>query len=345
MSGFDFLQGISYNDVKVASLENTIESYIRYYASGNGHTARAKQLDLSHFMTFLTRLRGYTSPDKLKVSDWDASSVQRFVDDSLSKGEAPATVARRLATLKHMGRTLSETIPGFINPAREVKTPKTRVLRPKSLLREEIVAIREKAQARLEEKKSFTRLRNEILFLLLLDTGLRADEVRLLKLSQIDESLEWIHNVRTKGRQYRNVYITSEMRPLLTQYLKAREEKLLQLYKKLTPAESRSLPLFISVYKAVPNKPESFFMGAKTIWRAINELSTTTQLHPHLLRHSFAMDLLNHSTDIRLVAQALGHSDIRTTMRYTERREEEIAQALEASRALARESDNPKHRS
>ncbi|MCB0334283.1 MAG: tyrosine-type recombinase/integrase, partial [Bdellovibrionales bacterium] len=73
-------------------------------------------------------------------------------------------------------------------------------------------------------------------------------------------------------------------------------------------------------------------MGAKSIWRAINELSTETKLHPHLLRHSFAIDLLDNSRDVRLVAQALGHSDVRVTMRYTERGDEALAEAVEAAR-------------
>ena len=63
-----------------------------------------------------------------------------------------------------------------------------------------------------------------------------------------------------------------------------------------------------------------------------NELSANMPLHPHLLRHSYALELLESSNDVRLVAQALGHSDVRITMRYTERKDEEIAQALEHSR-------------
>ncbi|MDZ4785307.1 MAG: tyrosine-type recombinase/integrase, partial [bacterium] len=94
----------------------------------------------------------------------------------------------------------------------------------------------------------------------------------------------------------------------------------------------KTLPLFISTYGAKINNAESFLMGAKTIWRAINELSNQTKLHPHLLRHCYALDLLNSSNDIRLVAQALGHGDVRITMRYTERTEEQVAEALEKSR-------------
>jgi site-specific recombinase XerD len=73
-------------------------------------------------------------------------------------------------------------------------------------------------------------------------------------------------------------------------------------------------------------------MGSKSVWRAIRNYSLETKLHPHLLRHTFAVDLLDNSKDIRLVAQALGHSDVRITMRYTERGKEEVANAVEKAR-------------
>lgn len=318
--------------IMTSPLPQVIENYCRYYASGSSHTARAKRLDLKHFVNFLAKFHGYAKQDKLKVKDWDFSAVQRFVDELLQKGESPATVSRRLATIKHMGRTLAEKVPGFINPAREVKAPKVNPLRPKALTKIEVRAVQSKATARRKEKSSFIRMRNQTIFDFLIDTGLRADEVRLLKLSQIDENLEWIANVRTKGRRFRNVYITTAMRPALRDYLEAREKVLQKYFAKLSKTQSRALPLFISTYDAVPDKPETFFMGPKTLWRAINELSAGTHLHPHLLRHSFALDLLDNSNDVRLVSQALGHSDVRITMRYTERRDEEIARALEKSR-------------
>jgi site-specific recombinase XerD len=327
-----FLHPTPSTQIQNISLSTVTKSYLDYYASGASHTARAKRLDIGRFLRFLAEFRGVGKVEKLKVKDWDFSSVQRFVDDALAAGEAPATVSRRLATIKHMGRTLAEKVAGFINPAREVKAPKVSVLRPKGLSAKELDSIRSKAEARVSEKKSFNRLRNKVLFDFLVDTGIRADEVRLLKMGQVDEKLQWIKNVRTKGRRYRNVYITSEIKPRLKQYLEEREKVLKSMYAKLTRAHDKSLPLFISTYNAVPGTPESFMMGAKTIWRAIHELSAGTKLHPHLLRHSYALDLLSSSNDVRLVAQALGHSDVRITMRYTERRDEEVAAALEASR-------------
>ncbi len=315
-----------------ASLSDVVNRYLDSYAAGTSHTARAKRLDASHFLLFLSRLKDCGSTKNLKVKDWDFSSTQRFVDEKLREGEAPATVTRRLATIKHMGRTLAETVPGFINPARDVRSPKVQVLAPKSIPETEIADIRDLATERHSKKPSFIRFRNQVILNFMLETGLRADEVRLLLRGQVDANLEWITKVRTKGRRFRNVYIPSTLRPILEDYLAARDRTLKKFFSRLQPSTDRSLPLFISTYGADAAKIDSFFLGAKTLWRAVNELSTSTRLHPHLLRHSFAHGLLESSNDIRLVAQALGHSDMKVTMRYTERSDRDVAAALEDAR-------------
>jgi integrase/recombinase XerC len=314
------------------------DHYSEYYASGSSHTAKAKRSDIERFVKFLSNYKRKKDAEALAVGDWDFSATQRFVDDLLQKGEAPATVSRRLATLKHIGRTLADRIPGFINPSREVKGPRLAVLTPKSIPQNEVKKIKQRANQRAAEKPTFIRSRNRTLFAFLLDTGLRADEVRLLKYSQVSEKLDWIESVRTKGKRYRNVYITSAVREELKAYLHERELHLKRFVNNLTFAKSRSLPLFISTYKADVKNPETFFMSAKSLWRAIHELSCETKLHPHLLRHSFAHELLDHSNDVRLVAQALGHSDVRVTMRYTERSAQEVAAALEGTRKKKREN-------
>lgn len=322
--------------VAALPLGAVVREYIRLYASGVSHTAKAKQIDSDKFLVFLQRYRRTSEIDQLKVADWDFSATQRFVDESLKSGEAPATVSRRLATLKHMGRVLAERLPGFINPAREVRPPKQKTTRPKSISADELSSIREQAHNRRAEKGGFIALRNETLLALFLDTGLRADEIRGLRMAQINPELDWIKQVRTKGKQFRKVYITEQMRESLKVYLTHRERELKRFYPTLSPAANLKLPLFISTFKADPGDPKSFEMGAKTIWRAIRGYSINTKLHPHLLRHTFATDLLGVSKDIRLVAQALGHSDVRTTMRYTERGDEEVADALEKARRAKR---------
>jgi site-specific recombinase XerD len=314
--------------LKKLALANVIDSYLSYYAASSSHTARAKQIDLMRFLHFMAKIEGCAA-EKVRIASWNYSSVQRFVEHLLKSGEAPATVSRRLATLKHMGRTLAEKLPGFINPARDVKAPKMQATMPKALSFDEMSAVRQAASKRVRERPSFIRSRNLMLLELLLETGLRAEEIRLLKFGQLDDKIEWISQVRTKGRKFRNVYIASSVRSALKAYLEQRSQELKRFYPTLSTSQNRKLPVFISTYAAKATEVESFFMGAKTLWRSINQLSQELKLHPHLLRHSFAVDLLESSNDIRLVSQALGHSDVRVTMRYTERRDAEIAKALE----------------
>lgn len=332
ISGALFAEARPSDSVASLRLGAVVREYLRFYAEGTTHTARAKQLDADKFLAFLARFKRAKEIDELRVRDWDFSATQRFVDESLRVGEAPATVARRLATLKHMGRILAERLPGFVNPARDVKAPKQNVLRPQSIDAHEVREIRDIARSRKEDKHSFTRVRNEAILNLLLDTGLRADEIRLVRLSQLDEDLGWIRKVRTKGRRFRDVYISTEMRAPLKEYLRARAAELERFYPKLPASTDGKIPLFISSYGAQAADPDTFEMSPKTIWRAIRSYSIHTKLHPHLLRHTYATELLEDSKDIRLVAQALGHSDVRITMRYTERGNEEVAQALEKVR-------------
>ena len=322
------------------TLNQVVQSYLKYYASGTGHTARAKQYDLKYFLEYIAQVDSSTIKT-VPVSAWTMQATKDYVDYRLSLGESPATVNRRLATIKHFGRTLAERIREFINPAREVKGPTMKVNRPHSVSADEIFFLREAAKKEVEEKKDFQSKRNRFLLELLLATGLRADEIRLLLMAQVDQSYEWLKNVKTKGKKFRNVYVNSEIRDLFEDYVANRENELCKkfpLYIDLKEKDKFKFPVLVSVYRAKLEDPKTFGLAPKTIWRIVSswgkkaqDLSNTTlpSLHPHKLRHTFAHGLLDSSKDVRLVAQALGHSDVRTTMRYTERTDEELAKAIE----------------
>lgn len=323
-------------------LQDVMAQYIGYYADGDGHTARAKRYDLEHFLGFLGFTRG--GPANVLMSDWTLQSTNDFIDDRLHHGESPATVSRRLATLKHFGRTIAERLPGYINPAREARAPTAAPARPEGLSPDEIEMLRSAAEqltSTNDAKSNFILVRNRYLLELLLGTGLRADEVRLVTVGQLGEDGGWFKNIKTKGRKYRNVYLSSALRLLTEEYLSLRAHEIRGSYPEFFEAplaEQKRFPLLISLRGANLDVPESFALNPKTIWRIISDFSihamkyhpgSESKLHPHKLRHTFAHGLLDSSKDIRLVAQALGHSDVRTTMRYTERTDEEIAKAVE----------------
>ena len=62
--------------------------------------------------------------------------------------------------------------------------------------------------------------------------------------------------------------------------------------------------------------------------RRAKRIGIKKDVHPHLLRHTFATDLLRSTKNIRLVQKALGHTSLSSTMIYTHVYDEELEEAL-----------------
>ena len=311
------------------SLKELAQSYLFRFAAGARHTERAKRLDLQYLIVFLARYRRTNNPNELTYQDLTHTSIEKFMEDRLRVGESPNTVRRRLATIKHFCRTLAEELTQFLNPVRHVRPPSIDTSRPKAMTESLLAETLEQLSQILEERGDFKSTRDVVLIQVLLATGLRADEVRVLRRAQLSDCFSWLYDVRTKGRKFRKVYVPETIRPNLNRYLEARKQELANAKVPLSGKLDRGLPLFVSTFKSKVTDPDTFRMGEKTIWRIVKRLSHS---HPHKLRHTFATNLLNSTNDIRLVAQALGHSDVRVTMKYTERTDEDIASALERSK-------------
>jgi site-specific recombinase XerD len=159
-----------------------------------------------------------------------------------------------------------------------------------------------KATDGTEEK----HLRDKAILELLFSTGLRVSELCSLN-SDIDLSRDEL-SVRGKGDKVRVVFISDEAKNALRAYLKARKDMDEALFvnipiqgkdSKRTPSRltSRSVERMIKIYAA--------------------KAGITRKVTPHVLRHSFATDLLSNGADIRSVQQLLGHASINTTQIYT----------------------------
>lgn len=128
--------------------------------------------------------------------------------------------------------------------------------------------------------------------------GLRMNELRLVKIADVDLHRKQVHIKQGKGKKDRYVILSNLLISKFHQYLAEVKPKV-YLFEGQTPGEP---------------------MGERSIQYIITEaLQKTTikkEVSMHTLRHSFATHLLEDGTDIHSIQKLLGHSDIRTTIVY-----------------------------
>lgn len=147
-------------------------------------------------------------------------------------------------------------------------------------------------------------LRDKAILELLFSTGLRVSELCALPRDINLKSDEL--SVRGKGEKVRVVFLSSVAKRALTEYLNARKD--------MDPA------LFIQIGKNLKNK-ESLMITSRSVERIVKHYAIKAgidrKVTPHVVRHSFATDLLKNGADLRSVQALLGHANIGTTQIYT----------------------------
>jgi site-specific recombinase XerD len=148
-------------------------------------------------------------------------------------------------------------------------------------------------------------LRDRAILELLFSTGLRVSELCALD-TDLDLSRDSF-SVRGKGDKVRVVFLSDVAKDALRTYLKARKD--------MNEALFVNVPRSRTVKKA-PGRltPRSIELMIKTY---AAKAGITKKVTPHVMRHSFATDLLSNGADIRSVQQLLGHASINTTQIYT----------------------------
>jgi len=130
--------------------------------------------------------------------------------------------------------------------------------------------------------------------------GLRISEVCALQVSDIDSQRMRIHVRSGKGKKDRYVMLGESLLALLRQYYQAVRPPGGYLF----PGQKLQQHISTTAVSLVLRK-------------VIRETGLSKKVTMHTLRHCFATHLLEAGTDIRILQVLLGHSSIRTTLRYT----------------------------
>jgi len=145
--------------------------------------------------------------------------------------------------------------------------------------------------------------------------GLRRDETFNLKVFDYDHESRTLTVRNGKGGKDRRVPVSSAdlCRRLQDMALKRLQDADEKLQKKKEKTNFAELLLFPS-----PRTGRRYTDIRKSILAAAKEAGIAKHIYPHLLRHSFATALLNDGTDIRVIQELLGHSELATTQIYTQ---------------------------
>lgn len=147
-------------------------------------------------------------------------------------------------------------------------------------------------------------LRDRAMLELLFSTGLRVSELcglpRDLDLSRDEFS------VRGKGEKVRVVFLSPEAKRAVKEYLDKRGDVDDALFVQMGKASKHAKDL-----RLTPRSVE------RIVKRYAVKAGITRKVTPHVIRHSFATDLLENGADLRAVQALLGHSNITTTQVYT----------------------------
>lgn len=155
------------------------------------------------------------------------------------------------------------------------------------------------------DTKTIEGKRDKAILELLFSTGLRISELCALSIDDVDLTRDEF-SVRGKGDKIRVVFLSDTARNAIAEYLKARKD--------LDDA------LFVR-YGRKANDGNDLRLHARAVQRLLKKHAATAgitrKVTPHVIRHSFATDLLQNGADIRSVQALLGHASINTTQIYT----------------------------
>lgn len=277
-------------------LDPLVERYLRQLRVEGGLSVNT----LESYRRDLLRFQRYLTGQRLSMSHAVSPTIIGLFLVAI-KGEslAPASIARMLSAMRGWYRFLMAEQMITENPLRHIVP----VRRPRPLpsvltLSEVNVLLNFSAGKTLEDRRD--RVMLEVLFA----TGLRVSELVGLSIAQIDLELGCVR-VMGKGAKERVVPLGQPARESVADYLQLVRLPLLK--------GSTSPILFVT--------RRGRALTRQAFWKLLRHRALQAGLHkrisPHMLRHSFATQLLEGGADLRAVQTMLGHSDIATTQIYT----------------------------
>jgi integrase/recombinase XerC len=264
--------------------------YLEYEKRYSPHTIDAYNRDLLSFSGFLS-----DKEEKHEVVDFRV--IRRWIVALVDEGNTARTVNRKIAALRSFFKYLVKKELVAVNPMEKVGTLKIDKNLPVFVTTNKM---NELLDDEMIDADSFKAERDKMVIELLYMTGMRLSE--LIRLTDRDISIgDMTVKVLGKRNKERIIPLTAQFCSRLGQYISLKKSKF--------PDTDR---LFV----LNSGKP----LYERWMQRLTNEklgmVTTQKKRSPHVLRHSFATNMLNEGAELNAIKEILGHSNLAATQVY-----------------------------
>ena len=259
---------------------------------------RASQYTVKSYKRDLNCLSNYCESKSISLwTDLKQTDIRSYMASRHRQGLSSTSLQRELSAIRSFFNFLLKNQLTDNNPGQYIKAPKNTRKLPKTLDVDQIKSLLEAGT------NSTIEIRDLAMFELFYSSGIRLSELAQLNLTDIDLTDKSLMVRSGKGGKSRMLPIGSKAVAAINTWLEHR-------IKSITSTETA---LFIST--------RGTRLGQRSIELRLKQWckkkGIAENIHPHMLRHSFATHLLESSQDLRAVQELLGHSNISTTQIYT----------------------------
>lgn len=294
----------------------TLDRFIGHLRHERGLSPRTVDAYARDLVLFTTELenRGVERPDQATEHD-----VRALLARLHRRGLGPKSLQRLLAAIRAFYRWLMREGEARGNPAAGVRAPKAQRRLPRTLDADAVTRLLD------FEPRSPLEQRDKAMMELFYSSGLRLSELAALTWDRLDFTAGLV-TVTGKGNKTRVVPLGRMAAAALTDWRRARSdfagftEPAVFISSRGRPIATRTIQARIVYWARRQGLPQN--------------------VHPHLLRHSFASHLLESSGNLRAVQELLGHSDISTTQIYTHLDFQHLSKVYDRAHPRAKKRDS-----
>lgn len=282
-----------------------IESFLTYLAAElnySVHTIDAYRADLDDWRKFVAPATDDCETfDPISVTTND---IRAWISQLAKRGLASASIRRKLSSVRSFYTYMVRRHGALDNPAASITINRRERTLPRFIAREEMNELLDTMDVETSDD-DLDDVCRRLIINLLYQTGMRASELVGLTDRRVDVARSEL-KVLGKRNKERVIPVGGELCEMIDNYIRLRNSVVKTLSTADAPflVNAKGRPLVYSdVYRIVRN--------------VLDGHVNSPRRSPHVLRHSFATDMLNAGADLAAVRNLLGHASLETTQIYT----------------------------